>query len=172
MKKILIYVALVLVSVLLVSGLGFMTKGFTEKSPENWTVRERNELNLFDNTQKEAKEWNQGTGITVTMNKDGSVKVNGTHGGSEAVNIELGEITLEAGTYTFTSGYKSTGLYTMYLKLVLSDGFKTADFGDDIVLDKQETAKVVLVICPDTKFNNVTLYPVIAKGTEAVSFYK
>ena len=41
-KKIVSYISIVLVSVILVGSLGFMTKGFTERDPSEWIVRERN----------------------------------------------------------------------------------------------------------------------------------
>ncbi len=173
-KKILTYAAVILIAVTLCGTLGFVTKGFTERDPQNWVIRERNELNLFDNTRLEDKEISDGTGIVVTLKKDGSVVVDGKSGASEATNIELGEVTLKPGTYTFTSGYKKAGLYSMYLKLDLGGSFKTADFdgNDNIVITSETTATVVLVISPDVDFNNATLYPVIAEGTESVDFYE
>ena len=173
-KRFLAFVGAILIGVALVSTLGFMTKGFTERNPEEWVARERNELNLFDNTRTEDKEISDGTGIVVTLKKDGSVIVDGKSGASEATSVELGDITLEPGTYTFTSGYKKAGLYSMYLKLDLGDSFKTADFDghDNIVITSETEATVVLVISPDVDFNRATIYPVIAEGTESVSFYE
>ena len=167
-------IALFLACTFVIGALGFVTKGFTERDPENWVLRERNEENLFDNTRTEDKTITDGTGISVTMKKDGSVIVDGKSGASEATTIDLGEVTLEPGTYTFTSGYKKAGLYSGYLKLQLGSNFKTADFDghDNIVVETKTTAKVVLVICQDVEFNNATFYPVIAEGTEAVDFYK
>lgn len=173
-KNFIATISLFLAGVFLVGALGFITKGFTERDPENWVLRERNEKNLFDNTRTEDKPITDGTGINVTLKKDGSVIVDGKSGASEATTIELGEVTLEPGTYTFTSGYKKAGLYSAYLKLQLGSNFKTADFDghDNIVVETKTTAKVVLVICQDVEFNNATFYPVIAEGTEAVDFYK
>ena len=173
-KRILTSALTIVLAVALCGTLGFVTKGFTERDPENWIIRERNELNLFDNTRLDDKTITDGTGITVTMKKDGSVVVDGKSGATEATTIELGEVTLEPGTYTFTSGYKKAGLYSMYLKLQMDGSFKTADFDghDNIVITSETTATVELVINPDVDFNNVTLYPVIAEGTEHVDFYE
>ena len=167
-------VAIFLACTFVIGALGFVTKGFTERDPENWVLRERNEKNLFDNTRTKDETITDGTGINVTLKKDGSVIVDGKSGASEATTIELGEVTLEPGTYTFTSGYKKAGLYSAYLKLQLGDSYKTADFDghDNIVVETKTTAKVVLVICQNVEFNNATFYPVIAEGTEAVDFYK
>ena len=167
-------VAIFLACTFAIGTLGFMTKGFTERNPENWVLQERNEENLFDNTRTEDKTITDGTGINVTLKKDGSVIVDGKSGASQPTTIELGEVTLEPGTYTFTSGYKKAGLYSAYLKLELGNGTKTADFDghDNIVISTKTTAKVVLVISQGVDFNNATFYPVIAEGTEAVDFYK
>ena len=173
-KKILTNIGVILIAVALCSTFGFMTKGFTERDPQNWIVRERNDQNLFDNTRTEDKVISDGTGIAVTLKKDGSVIVDGKSGASEATSIELGEVTLKPGTYTFTSGYKKAGLYSMYLKLDLGGSYKTADFdgNDNIVITSETTATVVLVISPDVDFNHATIYPVIAEGTEGVDFYE
>ena len=173
-KNFISLVAIFLACTFAIGTLGFVTKGFTERDPENWVLQERNEENLFDNTRIEDKTIADGTGISVTMKKDGSVIVDGKSGASQPTNIELGEVTLEPGTYTFTSGYKKAGLYSAYLKLELGSTTKTADFNgyDNITISTKTTAKVVLVICNDVEFNNATFYPVIAEGTEAVDFYK
>lgn len=171
-KKVATYICLLLAGVFLIAGIGFITKGFTEKDPSNWTIKERNELNLFDNTLDEVKEWNQKTGIVVTMNKDGSVKLDGKHGGTEAVTISLGKVTLDAGTYTFADGYKKSSTTTVYLKAVYGSSNAIAGTSDNIVLTAKTEVEVFIVINPDVNFNNVTLYPVIAAGTEEVSFYK
>ena len=173
-KNFISLVAIFLACTFVIGTLGFVTKGFTERDPENWVLQERNEKNLFDNTRTADKTITDGTGINVTLKKDGSVIVDGKSGASEPTNIELGEITLEPGTYTFTSGYKKAGLYSAYLKLELGNGTKTADFDgyDNIVITSKTTAKVVLVISNNVEFNNATFYPVIAEGTEAVDFYK
>ena len=174
-KKILTYAGVILIAVALCGSLGFVTKGFTERDPQNWVIQERNELNLFDNTRSEDKTITDGTGITVTMKKNGSVIVDGKSGASENTTIELGEVTLKPGTYTFTSGYKKAGLYSAYLKLQLGDSFVTADFDghDNIVITSETTAEVVLVVCPDIDFNNATFYPVIAEGADAdVDFFE
>lgn len=173
-KNFISLVAIFLACTFVIGALGFITKGFTERDPENWVLRERNEENLFDNTRTKDDIIDEGTGLKVTLKKDGSVIVDGKSGASEATSVELGEITLEPGTYTFTSGYKKAGLYSAYLKLQLGSNFKTADFDghDNIVVETKTTAKVVLVICQDVEFNNAMFYPVISEGTEAVDFYK
>ena len=174
-KNFISLVAIFLACTFVIGALGFITKGFTERDPENWVLRERNEENLFDNTRTKDDIIDEGTGLKVTLKKDGSVIVDGKSGASEATSVELGEITLEPGTYTFTSGYKRAGLYdSAYLKLQLGSSYKTADFGghDNIVITETTTAKVVLVISQDVEFNHATFYPVIAEGTEAIDFYK
>ena len=167
-------VAIFLACTFAIGSIGFMSKGFTERNPENWVLQERNEENLFDNTRTKDETVTDGTGISVIMKKDGSVIVDGKSGATQPTNIELGEVTLEPGTYTFTSGYKKAGLYSAYLKLEFGSTTKTADFNghDNITINTKTTAKVVLVICNDVEFNNATFYPVIAEGTEAVNFYQ
>lgn len=175
-KKIIFGVVAVLLVVGLVTGIGFMTKGFTEKDPDNWTIRDRNEENLFtleDYTLEGTK--NTGDGITVTANKDGSITIDGKNHSTEEIEIEIGKITLEAGTYTFTSGYSNSGLYSAYLNLQTSGGEYSADFGGDngtFTLSAEATGTVYLVIASDFQFNNKTLYPVIAEGDSEVSFYE
>lgn len=174
MKSILKSAGIIAICVALCATLGFATKGFTERNPEDWIVRERNDLNLFDNTRLSDETIKDGTGLVVTMKKDGSVIVDGKSGATEATVIELGEVTLKPGTYTFTSGYKKAGLYSAYLKLQMDGSFKTADFDghDNIVITSETTATVELVINPDVDFNHATLYPVIAEGSESVDFYE
>ena len=174
LKKAGTYAILLAVGIGLITILGFATKGFTEKDPENWVLQERNEDNLLDLTRSEDEPIIDGTGLTITLKKDGSVVVDGKSGATEPTTLELGTVTLKPGTYTFTSDCKKVGLYSMYLKLQLGDTFVTADFNgyDNIVIDEETTATVVLVVCEDVEFNNATLYPAIWEGNEAADFYE
>ena len=127
-KRIIAYVSILLAAVLLVSCFGFMTKGFTERDPSEWVALDRNELNLFDNTREEEKTIHDGDGIDITMKKDGSIFVSGKYTLEGEKVVELGTVTLDAGTYTFSSGYKKTSLGTMYLKMDFGGRTVTADF--------------------------------------------
>lgn len=150
-----------------------MTKGFTERDPSEWVALDRNELNLFDNTREEEKTIHDGDGIDITMKKDGSIFVSGKYTLEGEKVVELGIVTLDAGTYTFSSGYKKTSLGTMYLKMDFGGRTVTADFTghNKITVDAETTATVSLVIKADQNIY-ATLYPMICEGTETVSFYE
>lgn len=173
-KKIITWVVTVVVIVGLVGMIGVWTNGFN-RDKDTWSIRERNDKNLFDNADYTITDKNTGRGVYITVNKDGSLVIDGKLTGSDDYEIAVGTVSLKAGTYTFTSGYKAAGLTTAYLKLVTSGGEYSADFGGDngtFTIDADAEGTVYLVIAPDYSFSNKTIYPVIASGNEEVSFYK
>lgn len=151
-----------------------ISNGFESLNPKDWEVQNVNEENLIkvENYTIEQGEYNPGTGVSVDVMKDGTFIVDGEHGGSEDLNIEIGTVELKAGTYTFKSGYKGAGVYKAYLKLVTDDGYKKADFENPIEITADTTAKIVLVICPEAELNNARFQPTLAEGTEAIDFFE
>ncbi len=154
--------------------LGNVSHGFENLNPKDWEIQQVNEENLIkvENYTIEQGVYNPGTGISVDVKKDGTFIVDGEHGGSEDLNIEIGTVELKAGTYTFKSGYKGAGVYKAYLKLVTDDGYKKADFENPIEITADTTAKIVLVICPEAELNNARFQPTLAEGTEAIDFFE
>ncbi len=158
------------------SMIGFASKGFTVLDPSEWEVRTRNEDNLLDNADYTLAEGvtKNANGITLDVDKHGAITIDGKHDDAEAMEIELGTLALEAGDYTFVSGYKGSGTSSVYLKYVTSSGTYLADFnnGDGtFTLSAAATGTVSIVIAPDYQFNGITLRPVVYQGEDAVSFY-
>lgn len=173
-KKLLSGILAVGVIISALAFIGNVSHGFENLNPKDWEIQQVNEENLIkvENYTIEQGLYNPGTGISVDVKKDGTFIVDGEHGGSEDLNIEIGTVDLTAGTYTFKSGYKGAGLYKAYLKLVTADGYKTADFGQPVEIGTNTSAKLVLVICPEAELNNAKFAPTLAEGNDAIDFYE
>lgn len=173
-KRIVGIIAGGLALVVALSFVGDFSNGFQNLNPKDWEIQQVNEENLIkvENYTIEQGLYNPGTGITVDVKKDGTFIVDGEHGGSEDLNIEIGTVDLTAGTYTFKSGYKKAGVYKAYLKLVTDSGVVKADFDNPVEIEANTSAKIVLVVCPEAELNNARFAPTLAEGTDAIDFYE
>ena len=150
-----------------------ISNGFDSLNPKDWEVQNVNEENLIKaENYTIGEEYDIGTGVKVYVNDNGTFIVDGEHGGSDDLNVEIGTVELKAGTYTFKSGYKGAGVYKAYLKLVTDDGYKKADFDNPIEITADTTAKIVLVICSEAELNTAKFAPTLAEGTEAIDFFE
>ena len=151
---------------------GFLTKGFTSINIKENLERERNEANAIAKTDITLKDGKLSNGVTVKVNSDGSVTLNGK--ATADLTVKYAEISsLAAGTYTFTGAKNgSTGSY--YLSATSGSTTIQSDFTGSNKLTLSSAAKTVIniEIKKDTTFFNVTLYPVLYIGDTEVSFYK
>ena len=173
-KNLIGWIAGGLALVVALSFVGNFSGGFQNLNPRDWEIQQVNEDNLIkvENYTIEQGEYKTGTGIIVDVKKDGTFILDGEHGGSEDLNIEIGTVELAAGTYTFESGYKKAGLYNAYLQLVTDSGVINADFDNPVEIEAETTAKLVLVVCPEKEFNNARFAPTLALGDEAIDFFE
>ena len=169
-----------------------LTDGFENWNPQDIATLDLNEDNLFfdqiedgdifDNLQVEAKAEN------------GAITLNGEIADSSATtidlsdSIDLGTITLQPGTYTFTCfknpAYKShyaVGTYTIAgTTYTWYADFENAPnnaagaanlLGRTITLDETVTVNFEIRLVEGAKLNNVKAMPVIVEGEEAGNFY-
>ena len=169
-----IIVAAILATVMLVSWIGKLSGGF-EKDIGDWQLRDRNENNLIA-ADALLEEFDNGNGFTVKRNDDGTLTVNGKNESEQAVEIELGTIELEPGTYTFTTGKdgKNKAATNQYFNMALVNGstVHTADFGGTITVTTKTTYTIRLTLGGEKSFTYRTLYPTLVAGDKAEGFYE
>lgn len=151
---------------------GFLTKGFTSLNIKGNFEKERNEANAIAKTDITLKDGKLSNGVTVKVNSDGSVTLNGK--ATADATVKYAEISsLAAGTYTFTGAEGgTTGTY--YMTATSGSTSIQSDFtgGNKLTLSSAAKTVVEIVIKKDATFFNVTLYPVLYTGDTEVSFYK
>lgn len=181
--KVWIVVVLLIVSAALIL-LGNVSKGFQNMNPGDWKLREANEENLYqalDFADVDSKLENGGDGITVTLEEDNVLKVNGT--AEIDKTILVGTTILKAGTsYVFGSDLENGTNKTIYLRVVntandevLASNYNAATVisGDELIIDT--TVRIEIVIAEKTSINNLSLEVVLCEGDSAddlVDFYK
>ena len=172
-KNTIIVILLVASTVVLTGLLGFATNGFSETNPENWELYSINKDNYFKVDDYTVKTINSGNGYNITVTDNGQIKISGKNETESAVEIEVQQIKLPAGTYTFTSGANGTSLqgYNMCLK-DSSTGVYYADFGENSTFTlASETELTAYINIGAEKTCNVTFSPVIIEGEEKGSFF-
>ena len=171
MKKAIIIIVCLVVGVFLTSMVGFMTGGF-DRNQDNWGVTQLNKDNYFNVDDYVIKDQNSGDGYVIEVSDKGEIEVTGKNESGAAVTVEIQTITLQKGTYTFTSGVNGTSKNGYYL--YLSDTNSTtyyADFGNNtFTLSAETTLKAYISIGKDTEVNK-TFKPVLVSGEAAGDFY-
>ena len=167
-------ICIILVPVLLCGFLGWLTGGFQNFDSESVGDKfapEVNDKNLYTAECMTLKDRNAGDGIVVTVNDDGSFKVKGT--ASEDITFEIGEVTLNEGTYTLTA-LKGASKASAYVKCVSDAGLDVyADFtGNTFTVNTDNTVVTLGFAISEGTEINATVYPVIVAGEEAGDFYK
>lgn len=163
----------VLLAVMAVSYIAKRTNGLKDNITwDKITSKVRNDDNLFKTDNYTLISYNVGNGIKVVANDDGSITINGELQGENDVTIEVGTVSLPAETYSLSTGWNNASLYTGYMKLVDATAYHNFDFGTSVTYSETTAGTIYLVIKPEVKFNNVTLYPVVSEGTVAVDFYE
>lgn len=162
-------VALCIVSATVLSaGIGFMSDGFTNSDVSSWMDRELNADNLIKVDDYLIKDGDtNGEGITVSVNEDGVIKLNGKSTGTDEYTVC--ELSVAPGTYTI-SGVASTGDCGLQ---VLGSGIeaKAGTRNDSFTVEETTTISVVVYVGEDVKLFNKTIKPVLVKGEEPGDFY-
>ena len=169
----------VLCCVLLVGVIGWMTTGFTDFTKESVADKfasEVNEKNFHQPENCSLKSSNDGDGIVVTVNKDGSVELDGQNTSKTTdKTYTIGTVTLDKGTYTFTA-LKGASKAKAYVTLEYAKGSEVtiinADFtGNTFEIPSDATVCTLKVtIRPEVEIN-ATVLPVIIPGEEAGAYY-
>ena len=106
------------------------------------------------------------SGITFTVNTDGSVTANGTNSTSNYVNIVVFQGELEVGEYILSGTPVNDNICRMHLGLGTADGYGTylgVDSGNGYTFTVTEKA-IYTVICQITNgktADNITFYPML-----------
>ena len=181
-KKSLIRVgAAALAFVLAIGALSFIGKktgGFTDDvTIENLTKKELNEDNLYTAESLTIKKYNTGAGIVVDTEDDGVIVLDGKLGGETALDIKVGSVDLQAGTYTMSTN-ANTGTYSAYMYVTADNGttklafdFGGVDTDGVFEIATADTYDLYIHIEADVDFNHVHFMPTIVEGDEAGEFY-
>ena len=176
LKKVLLIAASLLVTVMCVSWVGNLSGGFENMNPADWQLFERNDKNLIA-VDDLVEEFDNGSGFTIVRDSNGTFTIDGKNEATDAQVVELGTVTLQPGTYTFTTGKngKNDAANNYYFHMTLENASGSvsysADFGGSFEVTQETTYKIKLTIGAEKTFNNRVLYPAIVAGTEAVDFY-
>ncbi|MBQ7906811.1 MAG: hypothetical protein IJ309_02425 [Clostridia bacterium] len=163
----------VVISVVVISVIGFASKGsFDFSDTENWAIQSPNANNLLKVDAYEVKDLNTGLGYTIDVTDDGQIKVSGTNNTEESQQIEVQDVTLAAGTYTFSSGAKGTSLSGYNMSIVIDGNTYYADFGSNttFTLEAEATGTVYINIVAKVEVNK-TFSPVLVPGEEVEDFF-
>ena len=111
------------------------------------------------------------SGITFTMNKDGSITINGTATANVSINFvnKKGSryMSFEAGTYRLTGCPKGGSSTTYRMGMNLSgDSFDIGDGATTTITTAVTNKSVWLIVYKGTTVSNLTFYPMLIKGTE------
>ena len=107
-------------------------------------------------------------GVEFTVNDDGSIIANGTS--TNDIDFMITDMAmLDAGTYTL-SGCPSTGGENYFLYLSAYGDYEDHGNGVTVTYDQEVQAVVAIFIETGITLNNVTFYPMINVGTEALSY--
>ena len=164
--------------------LGNVSQGFQNWDTAEWSLKKVNPDNLYqqlDFADTDGKLENGADGITVTIDEDKVLKVNGTAQAEKVVVV--GTTTLKQNTdYVFGSNLKNGTNKTIYLRLVnnstnevMAACYNSSDLisADDLTADTE--VRLEIYIAEDATINNLELRPVICTGAasdDLVSFYK
>ena len=169
-------IALALAVILVVGVLGWATGGFQsfdKDSIKSNTARKVNPDNLFTAECVSLKDTNDGYGVQLTVNDNGSIKMKGTATADKAYVI--GKVKLAEGTYTVTA-LDGASLGTAYVSVKIGSASTevNADFtpGKQITIAADDTeVTLTLHVVKDAELD-ATVYPVIVEGTEDGKFFK
>ena len=170
-KIIVAVIAAVLGSILLIGVIG-NAFGMFAKPLDEMLKKERNELNYLDNWTLKSQD--SGDGVKVTVNDDGTVKLNGKNNGGNPLVYTYEEIALEAGEYSVwgNAGGATKDTYHIVVKDEAGNVLAYADFDNNNTFKLDASTKVIvsIVVMGDSSVNG-TFEPVLCKGVERVDFY-
>lgn len=116
-------------------------------------------------------------GVTIAVNAQGAVTLNGTATGNGNINIGA---SLKAGTYKISGAYGNSDFYKsetmgnnnrMYIYDGSSNYFDNVSGGREFTLSQDTTCTVYLVFVSGYTFNNSVIYPMIRLSTETDSTF-
>ncbi|MDE5772746.1 MAG: hypothetical protein K2I06_14190 [Ruminococcus sp.] len=112
------------------------------------------------------------SGVTFTVNSDGSVVANGTSTGSANVILNLG-LYIESGEFIL-SGCPKNGGSDKYELEIQTDTVLARDYGDSVVVNLQSEIeyKVKIIIRNGITANNLKFYPMIRPADVTDSTYE
>lgn len=146
--------------------------GIKSKARETFLDKYRNPENIIDVSRPEYKEIaGTANGITVTVNKDGTIVLNGR--ATSDITLVLNEIAdLTDGELITIGKTKVDGAAVGITddEAVLL-GKSTKDTNKTMVLGTAESYNIVLIIEENAAFNNVTIMPAVSSGTEVIDYY-
>jgi len=164
--------------------LGNVSQGFQNWDTAEWSLKKVNPDNLYqqlDFADTDGKLENGADGITVTIDDENVLKVNGTAQTEKVVVV--GTTTLKQATdYVFGSNLTNGTNKTIYLRLVNNStnavlatcyNGATVISADNLAADT--VVRLEIYIAEEATINNLVLRPVICTGAasdELVSFYK
>lgn len=131
------------------------------------TPNDDNLLSLDFDTYKD------GNGYKIIANDNGSLTFEGELKGEDPETVLYEELKLKAGTYTISTGTNGNPYtYCMTVKngdnvVAYSDSGNAATFE----LSAETTVTVHILINPGADIDGLTIYPVLCKGDEAISFF-
>lgn len=113
-------------------------------------------------------------GVTFTENADGSVTANGTATGDAARYI-VNSFNFESDVDYFLSGCPKNGTNSTYRMDAFSGqegGGLSEDFGEGVKINTSgnSSRNIRIIVFKDATVNNLTLYPMIIKGSQATSY--
>lgn len=169
---IILCIALVIPLVGLVSR---QTNGF--ENPEDLFTLERNEANLLipgeDGNYTLLKDKNTESGLVVDLKSNGAIQITGSNPMATTDEISVAELTLKKGTYTLSTGAK-TSISTVYVTAMANGSeLVKADFGDEpgtFTIEADTTVEIVINVCAGEN-HNITLFPVLVADDEPGAFY-
>ena len=174
MKKI-IAIVLLLLAIVGISSLASWTDGFTA-----WDLKELNEDNLIvvDN-YVDTLEDKRTDGLTVEVDEDGAITVEGENEGTEDIKITVvSNFPLEDGEYTFGTSSKGSDKKAYYMCIMQGNEIVAADYDEEEdrtfkVKNAEGSSNVYqlcIVVCAGEEIDT-TFKPVLVEGDKAGSFY-
>ncbi|MBQ7564613.1 MAG: collagen-like protein [Lachnospiraceae bacterium] len=144
------------------------------ESVETMYEEEVHGVNLLKNTAASTTS----SGITWTVNSDGSVKANGTNESTSQVGITIFEKLLEPGAYIL-SGLKTDGSYSTYWinSYNVDDSVNTGDVktagGETVIsLSTAKRIRIKIYVAGSASVSNVMFYPMLRKADIDDSTYR
>lgn len=131
-----------------------------------------NEKNLYTIDCVTLVDQNNGKGIRVDVDeRTGAITIDGK--AQDDMVFVIGQISLDAGTYTLTS-YDDASYATVYTTADASSSQYEFDFSpaNTIKLSGKTTLTLKIHISGGESFKNIKILPVIVPGDEAQDFYK
>ncbi len=190
-KSILVFVAVTLLTALVIGVFSWATSGFRDWDFSELSVENRNPKNLISLADYDDDLFEKGhtteRGGTFLANGDGSITISQIEYADAFANYEdttvvFAKVLLNPGTYTFTGAPKgSVGTYTLIADWNLKDADGEvavarraySDFSGACMIQLENRQEVVLSIFIDNEYScqDVTVYPVINEGKDPVDFY-